>query len=500
MKINIQTSKIIMTDVPVYIQQPQPEWGVKLSKFIFIPQRVILALMGFFGVVNAYTMRICLSMVIPALVLPRNYSDEKVSEAHCPASEDLFEDDENSLSGTYDWSQAMQGIILSSFYIGYLITHVPGGELAKVFGAKWVLSLGLLFTAICTLLTPLAIDFTGHIGLIVIRILMGLGEGTTFPALSALIAHWVPKNERGVIGAVILGGGQMGTIIGNLMSGFLLSRSGWPAVFYTFGCLTFLWFIFFSLFCFSDPASHPFIKSKEKEYLIQELGSITRRRDLGATPWKQIFLSMPMYALLVAQVGHDWAFYILVTDLPKYLNDVMQIPIKKNALYSSLPFALMWIVSIFAGILADFLIKHEVLSLTIVRKIMTSVAAFGPALFAILASYAGCNEWEVIIYFCLCLGTMGFYYAGVRLTPNDLSPNYAGTLMAITNGFGSFAGILAPYSVGLMTPNTTIQEWRLVFWVGGFILSASAVFYCVWATGDTQSWNEPSPKKGVEKE
>ncbi|XP_037805955.1 putative inorganic phosphate cotransporter isoform X3 [Lucilia sericata] len=460
-----------MADSSVYIEKPQPEWGVKLSKFIFIPQRVILALMGFFAVVNAYTMRICLSMVIPALVLPRNYSDEKVSEAHCPVSEDLFEDDENPLSGTYDWSQPMQGFILSSFYIGYLITHVPG-----------------------------AIEYTGHVGLIVMRILMGLGEGTTFPTLSALIAHWVPKNERGAIGSLILGAGPMGTIIGNLLPGFLLARSGWPVVFYIFGILAVLWFIFFTLFCFSDPASHPFIKPSEKEYLIQELGSITRRRDLGATPWKEIFLSMPMYALLVAQVGHDWAFYILVTDLPKYLNDVMQIPIKKNAIYSSLPFAIMWIVSIIAGILADFLIKYEVLSLTAVRKLMTLIAAFGPTLFAILASYAGCNEMEVITYFCLCLGIMGFYFGGGRLTPNDLSPNYAGTLMAITNGFGSFAGILAPYSVGLMTPNTTIQEWRLVFWVAGFILSASAVFYCVWVTGDTQSWNEPSPKKDVEKE
>ncbi|XP_065355487.1 putative inorganic phosphate cotransporter [Calliphora vicina] len=489
-----------MADTSVYIQKPQPEWGVKISKYIFIPERVILAVMGFFAAVNAYTMRICLSMVIPALVLPRNYTDEKVSETHCPVSENLFEDDGNPLSGTHDWSQPMQGFILSSFYIGYVITHVPGGELAKIFGAKWVLSLGLLFTTIFTLLTPLAIDYTGHVGLIVTRILMGLGQGTTYPALSALIAHWVPKNERGVTGAAILGGGLMGTIIGNLLSGFLLARSGWASVFYTFGWLAFLWFIFFTLLCFSDPASHPFIKPSEKEYLTQEMGSITRRRDLGATPWKEIFTSMPMYALLVGQVGHDWAFYILVTDLPKYLNDVMQIPIKKNALFSSLPFALMWIISIIAGIVSDALIKNEYLSITVVRKIMTTAGAFGPALFAILASYAGCNELEVITHFCLCLGTMGFYYAGVRLTPNDLSPNYAGTLMAITNGFGAFAGIIAPYSVGLMTPNTTIQEWRLVFWVGGFILCTSAVFYCIWGTGEIQSWNEPNPKKGWERE
>ncbi|KAM7352154.1 uncharacterized protein ACRADG_004794 [Cochliomyia hominivorax] len=477
-----------------YQQKPQPQWGVKLSNYIFIPQRFILMIMGFFAAVNAYTMRICLSMTIPALVIPRNYSDENFSTTHCPIVGTNFKETEMPISGTHNWSQSLQGFILSSFYIGYVITHIPGGEFAKTFGAKWVLSLGLLFTAIFTLLTPLTINFAEHVGLVIIRILMGLGEGTTFPALTFLIANWVPKNERGVIGAAILGGGQMGTIIGNLLSGYLLTKSTWPSVFYTFGGLTILWFIFFTCFCFSDPASHPFIRLSEKEYLIQKMGLIARRRDLGFTPWKQIFTSMPVYAMLVAQVGHDWAFYILVTDLPKYLNDVMQIPIRTNALYSSLPFALMWIISIIAGIISDYFIKHEFLSITVVRKIMTSVGAIAPALFSILASFAGCDKFQVILHFCLCLGSMGFYYAGVRLTPNDLSPNYSGILMAITNGIGAFTGILAPYSVGLMTPNTTIQEWRLVFCVAAFILFSSAVFFCICGTGEIQPWNEPKPK------
>lgn len=42
---------------------------------------------------------------------------------------------------------------------------------------------------------------------------------------------------------------------------------------------------------------------------------------------------------------------------------------------------------------------------------------------------------------------------------------------------------------------TSIQEWRLVFWVAAIILSLSAVFYCIWASGEVQSWNEPKSKK-----
>lgn len=147
-------------------------------------------------------------------------------------------------------------MILASFYIGYVITHVPGGILAEKFGGKYTLSLGILSTAIFTLLTPFAVDYGmwmwgalcvcvsiiskysiadyacddlnqygfywtaylngfytlgGYVALIILRILMGLGEGTTFPALSVLLASWVPMKERSKTGSFVFGGGQVST-------------------------------------------------------------------------------------------------------------------------------------------------------------------------------------------------------------------------------------------------------------------------------------------------
>lgn len=125
------------------------------------------------------------------------------------------------------------------------MTHIPGGLLAEKFGGKWTLSLGILSTAFFTVITPLAIIKGGATWLIIVRILMGIGEGTTFPALSVLLAQWVPIKERGKLGALVLGGGQVGTILGNLLSGLLLDAYDWPVVFYFFGGIGLVWFVIF---------------------------------------------------------------------------------------------------------------------------------------------------------------------------------------------------------------------------------------------------------------
>lgn len=101
------------------------------------------------------------------------------------------------------WSHELQGFILSSFYIGYVIMHLPGGMIAERLGGKPVVLIGLICSTVLSLLTPfVATQWDAH-GLIVIRILLGGVQAGMFPAVAALLAAWVPKIERGRIGSII---------------------------------------------------------------------------------------------------------------------------------------------------------------------------------------------------------------------------------------------------------------------------------------------------------
>lgn len=73
----------------------------------------------------------------------------------------------------------------------------------------------------------------------------------------------------------------------------------------------------------------------------------------------------------------------------------------------------------------------------------------------VLASYSGCDTTTVIALFTASMGLMGAFYPGMKVNALDLSSNYAGTIMAIVNGIGAIAGIIAPYLVGLLTTNVS---------------------------------------------
>ena len=52
-------------------------------------------------------------------------------------------------------------------------------------------------------------------------------------------------------------GAQAGTMIALPVSGVLADEINWESVFYVFGALGILWFIFWAYLCHNSPASHP---------------------------------------------------------------------------------------------------------------------------------------------------------------------------------------------------------------------------------------------------
>ncbi|KAG7210886.1 hypothetical protein KM043_012367 [Ampulex compressa] len=462
---------------------------------VHVPQRWVFAVMGFLALLNAYAMRVCLSITITEMVQIPSHTTNAIVDDTCNISQDdIHNNNEKKTvsSDVYDWDEYTQGIILSSFYWGYIVTHLPGGMMAERFGGKYSLGLGILSTAIFTLLTPVAVKKGGATALIVLRILMGLGEGTTFPALNAMLAQWTPPEERSKIGSMVFAGAQLGTVFATSVSGFILhySKIGWPAVFYVFGAVGILWFLIWVAICYNNPEEHPFISEAEVKFLHERMSAHTHKRP-PPVPWRHLVKSVPLWALIAAQIGHDWGFFTMVTDLPKYMSSVLRYSIKSNGLLSSLPYLSMWLCSMLTSWLADWMITAGLMSRTNVRKLGTTIASLGPGAFIIAASYAKCERVLVVTMFTVGMTLMGTFYPGMKVNALDLSPNYSGTLMALVNGIAAITGMITPYIVGILTPNQTLTEWRLVFWIVLVVFVVTNLIFVLFASGEVQYWNDP---------
>jgi MFS family permease len=81
----------------------------------------------------------------------------------------------------FEWGHTTQGIVLSSFFWGYIWTQVPGGLLAKRLGGKVTFGFAIVGSCFCTILLPL-LDFNFAL-LICCRICTGLCSAFAYPTV-----------------------------------------------------------------------------------------------------------------------------------------------------------------------------------------------------------------------------------------------------------------------------------------------------------------------------
>nr|XP_042911734.1 putative inorganic phosphate cotransporter [Parasteatoda tepidariorum] len=153
-----------------------------------------------------------------------------------------------------------------------------------------------------------------------------------------------------------------------------------------------------------------------------------------------------------------------------------------------------------ASIVADYLRAGDYLRVTTIRKIMNSIAFFGPALCAVAIAFVGCRPIIIIVLFSLSFGLNGLLYSSFMVNHVDMSPKFAGTLLGITNAIATLPGFLAPAFVGvILKSGQTLRNWAFVYISSAIIHFLCGLFYDIFASAELQPWNEENEKKETEK-
>ena len=380
----------------------------------------------------------------------------------------------------FGWSDSQVGFIFSSFYIGYMLTMALGGYLSDKFGGKLVLGYGVVMWSIFTILTPLAAH-NGFFALFIMRVLMGIGEGVTFPAWQSLYARWIPFKERTRAIAFTNSGISIGTIIGYIGTQMIIISLGWEWAFYIFGIIGLVWFIFWNRNVSSYPAEHKKISSKELQYISENAPSSEPAKKI---PLKDLLLNKPFLAIVAATFANNWSLFVFLSFLPKFIDNELGIDLESRIFVILI--IIPSIISVLAlnagGFLADKMIRNG-MKVVKVRKIVNSIGFFGSAFCLFLIPLF---ESISIIIILICITNLftGAAAGGFGVNHADIGPNSTGTLVGVASTFGMIAGILGNAVSGLVLEIT--NSWTLIFYIAASLIVMGGLIYLLYASDQKQ--------------
>ncbi|KAG6502280.1 hypothetical protein ZIOFF_042169 [Zingiber officinale] len=406
------------------------------------------------------------------------------------------------MSHQFGWNSSTAGLVQSSFFWGYALSQLPGGWLSKFFGGKRVLEVGVLAWSLATIFVPVVAGFMP--GLVLSRVLVGIGEGVSPSAATDLIAKFIPLQERSRAVAVVFGGLSIGSILGLLLAPPIIQNFGWESVFYMFGFLGILWCLGFEfvrdgqsllgddlIFRFREKASSigSFLSTSSYE---NNSGNDSLKQlvdSLKDIPWKEFFKSKAVWAMIYAHFCGSWGHYTCLSWLPTYFSEELNLNLTEAAEVSVLPPLGSILTTSMAATFADHLISNGV-ETTTVRKICQTIAFLCPAVCMTLSSLdLGLPPWEVVAFVTCGLALSSFALSGLYCTHQDISPKYASILLGITNTVGAVPGIVGVALTGYLLDTT--HSWSLsLFAPSIFFYLTGTLVWLTFASSKPQNFNE----------
>ena len=373
-------------------------------------------------------------------------------------------------------SVSQLGIALSAFGYPYLLFQVFGGWIGDRFGPRRTLFLcGLVWTA-ATVLT----GFAGSLAsLFAFRVLVGVGEGATFPVATRAMQSWLPPGRRGFGQGLTHAFARFGNAITPPIVAALMLASGWRGAFYVLGAFSLMWVIGWIVYFRDNPADHPAISGYELDQLrsaeslaLQRRSSaslsgergVSQRRSSASLsgerveiPWGA--LTARMLPVTIVYFCYGWTLWLYLNWLPSFFLNEYKLDIRRSALFSSAVFFAGVVGDTLGGVVSDRILKATG-DLRRARRDVVIVGFLG-AFVCLLAMFATRD----LTLITLSLGA-GFFFAEIVIgpmwaIPMDIAPEYSGTASGLMNTGSALAAILSPLAFGYITDAT--GNWHLPF-------------------------------------
>jgi ACS family D-galactonate transporter-like MFS transporter len=193
---------------------------------------------------------------------------------------------------------------------------------------------------------------------------MGAGEAPIWPINAKATSTWSSTGER-ARAFTLAGSGQfVGSMIGVVVSGWIVHWFGWQWTFIIFGALGILWIPVWYALVRDTPQSHPWINQRELRYIQGVSGATATRPEIRQESLSRVEMKQALGVMLTRNgIGVFLTFltfgYVLFTFLnwlPTYMYETFNLSIVKSASWTSLTYLAGFIGFLVSGPINDGLV------------------------------------------------------------------------------------------------------------------------------------------------
>ncbi len=366
-----------------------------------------------------------------------------------------------SLSAT-EW-----GVIASAFGYPYILFQIFGGWVGDRFGPRWTLFTCGVVWAAATILTGLAGSF---VTLFLVRVMLGFGEGATFPVATRAMQAWTPPDRRGFAQGLTHAFARFGNAVTPPIVAWLVLGIGWRASFGALGFASLVWVIVWVFYFRDVPAEHGGLSRKE----LQRLPNAGVRPTVArvAVPWKR--LAVRMLPVTVVYFCYGWTLWLYINWLPQFFLQEYNLNLSRSALFASTVFSAGVVGDYLGGVISDRILRRTGDVLKARRNVI--VAGFLSSALFLAPMFMTRNLTIIIISLAGAFLCAELVIGPIWSIPMDIAPKYSGTASGFMNTGSAVAAVLSPQAFGYLADLT--GNWHVPF-IGslGLLLLGAALSF-----------------------
>ena len=344
------------------------------------------------------------------------------------------------------------GLVFSAFAYPYLIFQIIGGWVGDRFGARLTLTLCALIWGGATLLTGIAGTLTA---MLLARVLLGFGEGATFPTATRALCDWMPEGKRAFAQGITHSCARIGTALTPPVVAWLIAIGNWRLSFGVLGTVSIAWAVAWAIYFRDNPSQHRGVTSAE----LQELPRYVLRAEKKKSPVPWLSLARRMFPVTLVYFCYGWTLWLYLAWIPQFFQHSYKLDLKNSALFSAGVFFAGVLGNLVGGIISDRVLvatgnRNKARRNLVVTGFLCSIASMTPILF--MHNLTGA---------ALCLSAAFFFseftIGPMWAIPMDIAPRFSGSASGLMNTGSALAAIVSPLIAGFVIDKT--GNWQLPF-------------------------------------